>query len=125
MAKGAKKQLQAQAQAGAGKGKHPTGPPQSLHKDLYHRYNFTFQASAFLHHLDEASSSSSAIASKEASSSSRALPTVGIRLDRKGKKRSIEYPDDGEHGIPGKFALLARCGMSSAGKMVEHNQMKL
>ena len=123
MAKGNKQQQQQQT----GKAGGPKEPPQTQHKDLYQRYNFTLQASSFLHQLGLPTRNvNTTVVEGAVASTSTISPSVSTVTDRKGKRKAVDVPaDGGSDGQSRIFAQLARTGMKGARTMVEHNQMKL
>lgn len=81
----------------------PSGPPACPHKDLFHRINFSYQASIFLQQLEV-----------------ETLP-VQTRVDRKGKRKIVDV-DDGQVAY---LSGLARGEMKCTKKMAVHNLLKL
>ncbi len=81
-----------------------SAPPLCPQKDLYHRINFSYQASIFFSQLD------------------LKVP-VGTETGRKGKRRAIDE-ENGENAEP-RLSGLAWGGMGSTKKMAAHNQLKL
>ena len=78
-------------------------PPHCPNKDLFHRINFTYQASIFLQALDPSPAK------------------VELVTDQKGKRKAVEEesrdePDSGK---------LARAGIKSERKMATHTLLKL
>ncbi|ODO04961.1 hypothetical protein I350_05572 [Cryptococcus amylolentus CBS 6273] len=108
----AKKPQQKQQQPKKEKGSINTGQPPSVPaKDLFHRLNYSLQASVFLQSLGESSGSCQQYGGRE----------VNVVKDRKGKRRAVENPSSSEDG----FRKLARMGMRESNTMVVHNQLKL
>jgi ribonuclease P protein subunit RPR2 len=112
-----------------------TGPPPVTHRDLFHRVNFTLQASAYLQHLVPGRISDVNELGNAASGPSRRdshSPALEVVVDRKGKRRAMEAEvdrrskrrsDDVEAGAD--FGRLAREDMQSTRGMAVHNLLKL
>ncbi|TYJ55552.1 hypothetical protein B9479_003702 [Cryptococcus floricola] len=108
----AKEPQQKQQHSKKEKGSNNTGQPPSVPaKDLFHRLNYSLQASVFLQSLGETSGSCQQDGGRE----------VNVVKDRKGKRRAVENPSSSEEG----FRKLARMGMRESNTMVVHNQLKL
>ncbi|WVW80257.1 hypothetical protein I302_102235 [Kwoniella bestiolae CBS 10118] len=111
-------------------------------KDLFQRINYTYQASIFLQSLG---SSSSSTTTSVHIGGEGAGQKVGVRVDRKGKRKAIESPIDIpnrsnladqeeerwtngevlEEGTRRKFRQLARINVREMNHMTVHNQLKL
>ncbi|GFZ42445.1 hypothetical protein JCM24511_00160 [Saitozyma sp. JCM 24511] len=117
---------------------HPgSGPPPMTHRDLFHRVNFTLQASAYLQHLQRPDprrrsdiNEPGSAASGPSRDSQSPTPTLEVVVDRKGKRRAVEVDtrskrkrDDVEAGPD--FGRLAREDMKSTRGMAVHNLLKL
>jgi ribonuclease P protein subunit RPR2 len=115
-----------------------TGPPPMTHRDLFHRVNFTLQASAYLQHLQRPSprrrsdvtASGCAASGPSRGDSQPPTPSLEMVVDRKGKRRAVEVDsrskrkrDNAEAGAD--FARLAREDMKSTRDMAVHNLLKL
>ncbi|WVQ77367.1 hypothetical protein IAR50_007052 [Cryptococcus sp. DSM 104548] len=110
----AKKPHQKQQQSKKEKASNVAGQPPSVPaKDLFHRLNYSLQASIFLQSLGESSGSSQQDAGRE----------VRVVQDRKGKRRAVENSSGA--GSEEGFRKLARLGMRESHTMVVHNQLKL
>ncbi|WRT65790.1 uncharacterized protein IL334_002739 [Kwoniella shivajii] len=133
---------------GKGKGQpKPDNLPIIPQKDLFQRINFSYQAAIFLQNLGSnnvASNSSSGLASSTIINVSPPDGEVGMKVDRKGKRKAIEYTQSDQHGNRRKaergdgvaeeeeagvtkkrFRQLARMNMREMNGMSVHNQLKL
>ncbi|WVF66025.1 hypothetical protein IAT40_000763 [Kwoniella sp. CBS 6097] len=100
-------------------------------KELYQRLNYSYQAAIFLQSLGSSSSSNSKPTSTATcglgSSTTGRQPDVGIKIDRKGKQKAVEFTNenkDADHAGK-RFRKLARLGMRESKVMSVHNQLKL
>ncbi|OCF36289.1 hypothetical protein I316_02163 [Kwoniella heveanensis BCC8398] len=94
-------------------------------KELYQRLNYSYQAAIFLQSLGSTSASSSSTRSDTLTAVRQA--DVGIKVDRKGKKKAVELVDVRENGDDAgkRFRKLARLGMRESRVMSVHNQLKI
>nr|XP_018264837.1 uncharacterized protein I303_03017 [Kwoniella dejecticola CBS 10117]OBR86995.1 hypothetical protein I303_03017 [Kwoniella dejecticola CBS 10117] len=73
------------------------------HKDLFQRINYSYQAAIFLQSLGSASvtSTSAGALSSLSSTSSKSVKRhdVGLKIDRKGKRKATEYEHDQIHDL--------------------------
>ncbi|WWC60425.1 uncharacterized protein I303_102997 [Kwoniella dejecticola CBS 10117] len=123
------------------------------HKDLFQRINYSYQAAIFLQSLGSASvtSTSAGALSSLSSTSSKSVKRhdVGLKIDRKGKRKATEYEHDQIHDLEErmvngsgrerksergseedrnmkrKLRQLARVHVREMNGMTVHNQLKL
>ncbi|WWC68520.1 uncharacterized protein I206_102449 [Kwoniella pini CBS 10737] len=106
--------------------------PPIPHKDLFQRINYSYQASIFLQSLGANSNTTS---SKSISNDGIQTHDVGMKIDRKGKRRAIEYDHNLEEAFTNngddpeilkrKFRQLSRMNIREMNIMTAHNQLKL
>ncbi|OCF44104.1 hypothetical protein I317_02058 [Kwoniella heveanensis CBS 569] len=97
-------------------------------KELYQRLNYSYQAAIFLQSLGSTSACSSSTRSDTLTAVRQA--DVGIKVDRKGKKKAVELVElvdvrESGNDAGNKFRKLARLGMRESRVMSVHNQLKI
>ena len=119
-------------------------PPTLTHRDLFHRVNFTYQASAFLAHL--ASGQSRDVCQGQGQAGAEAGPSgsdhhdddeemdlnedsgvgqAAESVERKGKGRATSKCSEGKRDAGVVLERLAKRGMKENKRMVAHNLLKL
>ncbi|WVR03727.1 hypothetical protein IAU60_000722 [Kwoniella sp. DSM 27419] len=103
------------------------------HKDLFHRVNFSYQAAIFLQSLGQDTRQASVASEAGPSRTTTTLKEVGVKGDRKGKRKAVEvnavdHPEQPVAlGLQNRkaFRRLARLGMRETKSMGVHTQLKL